>query len=149
MNKSNLDNEIASMKRMAEYLMPYCHNAQDKADVAILATREICVYGYDISFYLSKDYYLDQCIWVLQIYSKHQSFLPFSLVCECAVKFLGNRELGLSEYIVSDRKLYVWSLAVDKDGTPIPIPSRPEVEERNYDGLTFRVSKSTKVTPTF
>lgn len=145
---SDFEAEIQSMKRMAEYLSPYCNNAQDKADVAVLATRELCVHGYDISFYLSKDRHRDCHIWNLQMYSKHQGFLPFSLVCECAIKFLGSRELGLCEFMILGRKLYVWSLAVDKDGTPIPIPPRPEVEARSYDGLTFSTSRPGKVTLT-
>jgi hypothetical protein len=138
---TDFQKEIDSMKRMAEYLMGYCHNAQDKADVAVLATRELCVHGYQISFYLSKEKQTDFYLWNLQMYTNYQGFLPFSLVCECASRFLGNRDLGFTEMIVLGRKLYTWSLAVDKDSTPIPIPPRPNVESRNYDGLTYYTTK--------
>lgn len=140
-----LKKQIASMRWMAEYLMPYCRNAYDKADVAVLATREICVHGYDISFYFSKELHPDFYLWSLQMYSKHQGFLPFSLVCECATMFLGNDNLGLCEFIVLGRKLYTWSLAVNEDGTPIPIPSCPQVELREYQGLKFSASKPAKI----
>ena len=140
-----LQKQIKSMKWMAEYLMPYCQSAYDKADVAVLATREICVHGYDISFYLSKERHPDFYLWNLQIYSIHQGFLPFSLVCECATLFLGSDDLGLCEFIILGRKLYTWSLAVNKDGIPIPIPSSPQVELREYQGLKFYTSKPTKL----
>lgn len=139
---NDFDKKIESMRWMAEYLMPYCHNDQDRADVAILATHEMCVHGYDISFYLTKDCYPNSYVWRLHMCSKHQGFLPFSLVCECAAKILGDCNLGLVELLGRDRKVYIWRLEVDKDGTPIPLPSRPNVEVCTYDGLTFSVAKA-------
>lgn len=143
---TDFDREVESMRRMAEFLQKYQKTPEDKADVAILATRELTFRGYDITFYLSKEKYPDCDIWTIQIYSKYQAFLPFSLVCDCAIRFLGYHDLGLTEVMVLGRKLYVWSVAVDKDGTPIPVPQRPEVEVRSYDGLIFSKAPSKQVT---
>lgn len=141
----DFDQDVASMRRMAEYLAPYEKTKEDRADLAILATRELCVHGYDISFYLWKSRHPGVDIWSLQMYSKNQAFLPFSLVCECGTKFLGTADLGLCEFLVRGHKLYVWSVAVAQDGTPIPVPARPEVKVCSYGGLTFSKSASAEV----
>jgi len=128
---------VESMKRMAEFLLPYQKTKEDEADLAILKTRDLTVMGYEISCYLTKERQPEYDLLTLQMYSRYQPFLPFPVVCKCAVAFLGDRELGLTEFIVLGRKLYVWSVALDQDGTPIPIPLRPQVEARCYDGFEF------------
>jgi len=140
-----LEKAVTDMKRMAEFLLPYQKTKEDESDLAVLKTSELVVGGYEVSFYLAKDHYQEFDLWTLQMYSKYQPFLPFHLVCRCATKFLGERELGLTEFIVLGRKLYVWSVAVDREGTPIPIPLRPQVEARCYDGFQFVQAPATRV----
>lgn len=131
------DDDVVSMRRMAELLLPFQKTKDDEVDLAVLKTRESNVSGYDLSFYLSKEADKDFDLWTLQMYSKYQPFIPFHVVCKCAQKFLGEKELGLTEFIILGRKLYVWTVAVAKDGTPVPIPLRPQVETRKYEGFEF------------
>lgn len=136
--------DVVSMKWMADYLQPYMLTTQDKDDLAIFSTREICVRGYDVSFCFTKQRYDAFDLHNLQMYSKHQAFLPFGLVCECAERFLGSGDLGLCEMLILGRKLYVWSVAVARDGSTIPIPLHPEVRACSYEGLAFSKSLSVK-----
>lgn len=128
---------MIGMKRMAEFVLPYRKTDEDEADLSILKTRTFVVDGYEITFYLNKEQGDDYDIWSLQMYSKYQPFLPFHLVCKCVSAFFGTRDLALTEFVLLGRKVYVWSVAVDRDGTPIPIPSRPDVEARTYEGVSF------------
>ena len=133
------------MKRIAEIILPYQKTKEDESDLVPLKTRDISVNGYEITFFFTMERHHDCCIMTLQMYSKNQPFLPFRVICDCAVKFLGDKELGLSEFIVLGRKLYVWSVAVDQDGTPIPIPARPKIEARSYDGIDYMKAPATQV----
>jgi hypothetical protein len=142
---TDFESEIEQMKKMALFLLPYSKTKEDKADFSWMTTREMTVCGYKISFYLTVERHPECDIWTLQMYSKYQPFIPFWLVCKCAASFLGDRELGLTEYIILGRKLYVWSVALDTDGNPIPIPPRPNIEAKCYDGFEYIHAPAAKV----
>lgn len=133
---------------MANNLMPYIKDKQDEADLAFLKQRVVNVDGYEISIYFNKEHFVNFSadeegereefdLMSLQLYSKHIPFLPFHVLCYLATKFLGGKELGLSEFVVMGRKVYIWSVAVDEHGETIPIPLHPHVKSCSYDGMDY------------
>lgn len=142
-----LDHAVKVLKNMAEFLVPYCKNKDDEADVAILKQYYVNVDGYDLIIYYTKEHYFnvnadegvsEECdLHIVQVQSRSFPFLPFRLLCRIGVKFLGEKELALAELISMGKKVYMWSVAVDVDGNPIPVPEGANVSKCNYEGLEY------------
>lgn len=128
---------VKEMMRLTDFLMPYINDKEDETILLPLKQREVNVFGHDISLYFTKEKFPEFVLYSLQVYSKYVPFLPFNLVCYCATQFLGERELGLAEFMISGRKIYVWSVAIDKEDNPVPIPLHPKVELCSYNGVSF------------
>ena len=138
----NIDQDIFEMKRLAAHLCKYEKTEQDKKDLAILKVRELLVYGYELTVVFSREQCTDGRLDTLQISSKYQPFLPFNVLCEVAIKFLGDKGLGLVEYIISGKKIYVWNAAFDLNDNPMPVPDNKNYESRNYGGLDYTYAPS-------
>lgn len=145
---SDLDHAVTVMKRMADYLMPFCKNKDDELDLAILKQYYITVDGYEVILFFTKEHHVkfdadkggekEECdLLVLQIYSKHFPFLPFRVLLTIAAKFLGKDALALSESVMLGKKLYMWSVAFDELGGAIPLPDNIKVQKCIYDGIEY------------
>jgi hypothetical protein len=139
------NNAISEMQKIARFLLKYQKTKEDISTLSILKTRELNVFGYDITFNYSIDRVVntveqqDYELHTLHLYSKYFPFLPFNIVSESAIKFLGDKELGLLEFIVSGRKMYCWSCLFNAFGVACPLPeaTNGDVERRKYGDLEY------------
>lgn len=155
---SDLDHAVTVLKKMADYLMPFCKTKEDEVDLAILKQHSVTVDGYDVTIYFSKEHHVkfdadnggekQECdLLILQVYSKHFPFLPFRLLCKIATRFLGTQDLALSESVMLGKKLYMWSVAYDELGMPIPLPPNVKVQDCVYDDIRYHHAPASYVNP--
>lgn len=140
MKITTLNQHIEEMKRMGDHLIPYTFpqaSLETEKDIKVLKQRNIVVDGYDVVVCYSKSEYDDNFLETLQIQAEHYPFLPFNVVCKLGVKFLGDDCLSLIEVVKSGRKLYCWTIAIDKaDGLCI-IPDEEASVPCTFEGLDF------------
>lgn len=144
-----LDVHVRGMKALAEQLVPFSFplkSPQDEETISCLKQREIAVDGYDVIVYFNRCRYKDIDLGSLQVFGKYHTYLPFCLVCKIARQFLGDKELSLVEVMhhrnqgVADeyaRKIYVWTVYHNSEGTPIPNPFATKFTARSYEGLSY------------
>lgn len=140
---------IKEMRSFGEFLIPYNYplvSVEDEEAINCIKQREVFVDGYDLILFFSKadwhNYYLE----TMQVLGKFSPFLPFSLVCRIGKQFLGNKYLSLVEIFRDNKKIYCWTVAVDKKtNLPIICPYKVELEKCIYDGLEYRFFDSNKV----
>ena len=147
-----LARHVSEMKALANQLIPYSFpigSAEDEETISWMKQREITIDGYDVIVYFNKCQYEDVLMENLQVFGKYFSFLPFTLVCKVARKYVGERELSFvevlhnrrsSEESVMDqytRKIYIWTVYYNLDGEPIPNPYIKKGTDSSYDGLRF------------
>jgi hypothetical protein len=145
----SLDKTVREMKNLARVLLPESfpiRSPEQEDIISCLKQREVTIDGYEVILYFNNCSYGDITLETLQIFGKHFTYLPFYLICKCAYKFLGEKELGLVEVmsfgkkneLVDDmaRKIYVWTVYY-KDDKPIASPFAREIKHCSYDGLEF------------
>ena len=71
--------------------------------------------------------------------SRDTPFLPFGLIVKLAQKILGGHHLSLVEMLRGNRKIYCWTLLVDKTGRPKKsnIENSENVERCVYEGFEY------------
>ena len=106
--------------------------------ISFLKTRYLVIDGYYVILYFSRSDYDRFYQETLQILSQNNTFLPFHVVIKVAKKFLGSHCLYLTEMIRSDRKLYIWSVWLDKDGKPSEVQYQKYAEECEFDGTKYK-----------
>jgi hypothetical protein len=122
---------------IADLCLPHQRTKDDEADLAVLKKAIFTVDGYEVGVYFNKERHAHFCgdtgegqefvLLSAQISSPHFPMLPFRLLLKIATAFLGRQHLCLSEFMVTGRKVYVWSVARDADtGDPIPVPLHPK-----------------------
>jgi hypothetical protein len=143
----SLDEHVEQSTAIARHLVNYSFpvvSPQDEEEISCLKQREITVDGYEIVVYFSISNYLDVQLRTLQLFGKYFTFLPFSLVCKIASKFLGDKELSFVEVMhfnqgmVNEysRRLYVWTVYF-KDEEPICNPFVTEFKPCTYEGFRY------------
>lgn len=137
-----LDCMIERTRRLGDILIPYnwpMNRKGDEEELSVLKTSTTTVDGYEIVLHYNKadhgDYYLE----TVQIYGQYVPFLPFSLVCKVARRFLGSKYLYLVELMQEHKKVYVWTVCVDKDGHPVKNPRQDEAEVLYFEGFEYRL----------
>jgi hypothetical protein len=136
----SLERTISEMKSLGETLIPYNYPKDTAAtddEIFYLKLREIIVDGYFVTIFYQKADFDSHYMESFQVYGRNSPFLPFSLVCKLAKKFLGSQELSLVEVYKDNRKIYCWSVCTDKDGKVIPSPYEVEVEKCSYEGFNY------------
>lgn len=144
------DKHINEMRALAKQLVKYSFPNASPVDEEILSClkqREIVLDGYNLIVYFNKCQHADTDLETLQVFGKYFSFLPFSLICKVAYKFLGNKELSLIEVVHNKknvegvdqgtRKIYVWTVYHDSDGNPITSPFADGENACSYEGLKY------------
>lgn len=140
---------------MADICRPHQKSKEDEADLALLKRTTAVVDGYELNLYYSEEDHAhfsaddgtgqEFRLASLQVSSNLFPFLPFSLVCRVAREFLGSRELCLSEFLVSGRKVYLWSVATDGSGEPLRVPLHKQSRVIVYDGMEITQAPPTEV----
>jgi hypothetical protein len=143
-----LEDHVEHMRNLGDMLIPYNFPkapAEWEDDINILKATEMVVDGYTIVVHYSKADYETHYLETLQILGKNAPFLPFVLICKLAKRFLGEHELSLIEVVRDNRKVYCWTLTVDRDGKPIPSPFDQETEPCQYEGFHYSYMKPDQV----
>lgn len=152
------DKTIKEMRSLARMLQPESFpikSAEQEDAISCLKQREVTLDGYEIIVYFNNCSYGEVSLETLQIFGKQFTYLPFSLICKCAYKFLGEKELALVEVmsfgkkgeLVDDmaRRIYVWTVYY-KEGQPIASPFAKEIKHCSYDGLEFSQIEKNELT---
>lgn len=138
--KPKLNDIIRNVRALGEMLIPYnfpksLNKMED--DLAIFKEKEIIVDGYPIILHYQKADYEKYFLESLQIYGINSPFLPFNLVCKLGKRFLGSQYLSLVEIFKENRKIYIWSVCVNKIGKSIPSPEELVTEECEFEGFNY------------
>ena len=135
-----IDEIMDQMRSMGELLVPYNFPKADprlENDLNILKTVDCIVDGYSICLHFSKADYDAHYLETLQVLGKDIPFLPFCLIVKLARKFLGGHNLSLVELLKGNRKIYCWTLTVDRRGRPLPAIHEVESETCVYEGFEY------------
>lgn len=138
MFRKTLDSHIKEMKATARALVSYSYpnvKVADELDIACLKQRSLHADGYQVVVILSRAEYNENYIDTLEIVGLHVPFLPTYMVCKLAKKFLGDSELRYSEAFKMGRKIYIWSVTLDKNEKPIAI--NDGLSKCSYDGFNY------------
>ena len=146
MNKIN--KAIEEMKELGKFFIPYNFpqsppGEEDK--INILKFHEITIDGYDIVLHFNVHDYGNHFLETFQMLGKDMPFLPFSLACKMAKKFLGPNYLSLIEVLKDNRKIYCWTVIRDKEGKAISSPYKTKSEPCVYEDLEYSYVPPDKV----
>lgn len=138
-----IDQSVQELKNLGKILIPYNYPktklGNEEDDLLVFKTRLFVVDGYSLVAHYQRceydDYYLD----ILQIYGDYSTFLPLPVICKLAKKFLGNKELSLVEAYKDNRKIYCWTLYLNKKEEVIPSPHLKDEEWKHgsYDDMQY------------
>ena len=144
-----LEETVANMRRMGEFLLPYTFPLAPKSDaedIAPLKLNEVSIDGYDLFIQYNKGDYGEYYLESVEILGKHAPFVPFVLVCKIAKAFLGEEYLAYVDFFHENRRHYCWTLARDKDDQPMPGPFKIEMDTGSYEGFEYSVMPNGGVT---
>lgn len=142
-NIAKIEGSIRELKALGKILVPYNYPHKDSEaadeDLLIFKSRKYVVDGYSIVAHYQRCDYVDYYLDVLQLYGDYSTFLPISVNCKLAKMFLGNNELSLIETYKDQKKIYCWTVYVDRNEKVIECPtrSRDEMSSRTYDGFKY------------
>lgn len=139
--KIDIDELVATMREVADDCVPYTfpkNHPKLETEMSFMKTRHLTIDGYDLICYLSRSDYGEYYQETFQILSVINSFLPFHLVIKVAQRFLGSHNLYLTEVIKNNKKLYLWTIWVDKSGRPAEVKHQKFVQECVFDDVPYR-----------
>lgn len=137
---SKLDEIIKEMKSLGNVLVPFNYPKTLitwEDDLAIFKAREVTIDGYNLFLHYQKSDYNEYLIETLQIHNTKHPFLPFNLICKIGKRFLGSKHLSLIEIFKDHRKIYIWSVCLDRSEKPVPIPNQYDTESCEYEGFHY------------
>lgn len=140
MYNENFDQLIEQQRILGERLVRYnypMNSPKLEEDIHVFKLNRTIVDGYRVCIYFSKADYGDHALEIVQIYGENSPFLPFCLVAKIGQKFLGSHHLSLTEWPKSNRKIYCWTVCVDKRGRPIQPPYKLESEICDFEGFKY------------
>lgn len=137
-----LDEIVELMRAVGETIVPYNYpksppplNKED--DLLFLKKRSVTVDGYNVDIHYQKSDFDDYFSETIQIYAHYCPFLPFNIVVKLARKFLGGNDLSLVEIYREGRKIYIWTVYVDRRGRPMKFPFDIPVESCDFEGIKY------------
>lgn len=142
-----IDKLSETIKSFGDILIPYNFPLADpilENDLVLLKTTEIVVDGYIVFIHYNKADYGDHFLVSFQIYGKNSPFLPFTILIKLAKKFLGDNNLSLVEIFQDNRKIYCWTISIDKKGMSAPLNSEAS-EECSFEGFNYYYIDQSKV----
>lgn len=128
------------MRRMSNILVPYTYPKNDprlEDDISWMKTRSLDIDGYSVIISFNRADYEDYFLETFQIFGATTTFLPFHLVVKLAKIFLGTDKLSLVEIFKGYRKIYCWTVWLNKEGEPINAPNAKESETCEFEGLKY------------
>jgi len=143
LEQSPLDEIIQSMRSVGEILIPHNYPKSvppplgKEDELLLFKKKSVVVDGYNIDIYYQKSDFDDYFAETLQIYAQYCPFIPFNIVVKLARKFLGGHNLSLVEIYREGRKIYVWTVYVDRSGRPMKFPFDIPVEDCDFEGTKY------------
>lgn len=137
----SLDDIIDEMKTVGDSLVPYNWPQNDprlENDLHSLKSRYVEIDGYSLVLHFSRADYGSHYLETLQVVGEKVPFLPFCLVARLGKKFLGSAHLYLVELIRDNRKIYCWSVTLNKEGKPIPPVHKQPHDKCEYEGFKYQ-----------
>lgn len=137
----SLDVLANHMRNLGEQLVPYNYPQADpklEDDLSSLKSKYVMIDGYNIVIHYTKGDFKTHFLESLQIYGVNTPFLPFNLVVKLARKFLGSHDLSLVEILRENKKIYLWTVAVNRRGCPISSPPQDNCKDCVYEGFHYR-----------
>ena len=107
-------------------------------EIGVFKKMDIEVDGYHLTLLFNKADYGEYYLETFQILGKHFTFLPFHLVVKMACHMLGGHNLSFVEFYQDNRKIYCWSVCVDRTGKPIPSPIESETKSCEFEGFAYK-----------
>ena len=137
-----LDEIVERMRNMGEMLIPFNFpkvppSMTQEDDLVFFKEKEAVIDGYSLYLHYQKSDFDTHYLETLQVYNRNSPFLPFGLVCKLGKRFLGSHHLSLVELFKENRKIYCWSVCVDRQGISIPPPYELETEDCQFEGLKY------------
>ena len=139
-----IDQHIDEMRATANQLVNYTFPRASKrteTDIDCLKQRQVIVDGYNVALHFSVSDHEKCRIESLEIVGVYVPFLPMYLVCKIASLFLGSCELKYAESFKKGRKVYMWTVAIDKRGCPIKMVSH-NLDICAYEDFVFSYLES-------
>ena len=133
---------IERIRRLGDQFVPYnwpVNQSGDENDLVALKSSFTHVDGYEINLHYNKADHGSYFLETLQVFGEYDPFLPFSLVCKVARRFLGAKYLYLVELIQDDKKVYIWTVCVRKNGHTIENPKHEDAEVLDFEGFEYRL----------
>jgi hypothetical protein len=146
MKDTKFDRIIDELRVMGEHLIPLNFPRNDpnlENDISVLKKAEVVIDGYNIVIKFNKAEYFNQkegddyVLETFQLTGKDIPFLPFALVVKIGRRVLGGHHLSLVEFFNENRKVYCWSVCLDKRGRPISPPFEQEMKKCSYEGFEY------------
>ena len=130
---------IDEMRSIAHQLTPHTYPAVPRQEARVvdsLKQRTACVDGYELTLHFGVQDFDTFRIERLEIVAMHVPFVPMYLVCKLAAKFLGGHDLRYSEAFKMGRQVYIWTVAVDSKGRPVPMTDSG-LEKCSYEHFAY------------
>lgn len=140
MYNEKFDNLVKRLKSIGDKLVPYNfprNSPRIEDDIHPLKVVETMVDGYEVVIYFSKADYAEHFLETVQIFGRNAPFLPFSLVVKIAQMFLGSSYLSLVEIPKANRKVYCWTVCLDREERPIESPYEVKSEICRFEGFEY------------
>ena len=137
----NPESILENLRIVSKYLIPYTlpqASQEEEEYIAPLKKIDMEVDGYSLVVHFNKADYEDYYLETFQILGENSPFLPFHLVVKLARKMLGGHHLSLVEFFQDNRKIYCWSVCLDRHGRPIPSPIESESKSCEFEGFEYK-----------
>jgi len=147
-NKNRIVSSIKELKKLGKLLIPYNYpktkSEEYEDDLLIFKSRKFIIDGYSvIAHYQRCDY--EHCLLdVLQLYGDYSTFLPINVNCKLARMFLGDNELSLIETYKHMKRIYCWTVYMDRDESVILCPTENDGKQtiRSHNGFSYKYISS-------
>ena len=150
-NFSKTMSSIGELKRLGKLLIPHNYpkslSEEQEDDLLIFKSRKFLIDGYSVIAHYQRCDYDEYFMDVLQLYGDYSTFLPINVNCKLARMFLGDMELSLIETYKEMKKIYCWTLYLDKEEVVLPCPTRKKgkMTFRTHGGLKYSYIPPTNV----
>jgi hypothetical protein len=140
----DLKETVREMKEVAKNLVSRSFplvTREEEVAIAELKKRKVVVNGYHIGLYYNECQYGKYLLNSLQVFGRSHPYLPFDLVTDVAVRFLGKHKLSLIEVPYegksSTRKIYVWTVYYGTESVAVDNPFHTTSTPGSYGDIKF------------
>lgn len=115
----DLNTIVKDLKRASELIINFTYpksSTIEEANYDFMRSAKACIDGFLLNIYYTKSDYESHFFETVQIVGEYSPFIPFHVVFKIGKAFLGEENLGLTEFFQKNRKVYCWNMITTKDG---------------------------------